>query len=176
LIDLAQEQDKLDLLLEDVKSFKALTENKDFYNLLKSPVVPLTKKRKIIDLLMKGKVDEMMLAFIRILITKNREAALPEVAEEFIRQYREIRHITTVKLTSATALSDTVLDNIKSKLSESGAAEQQIELTMHVDPDLLGGFILELDGKVYDSSIAHKLEQVRKQFKGRNLYLSMVSR
>lgn len=175
LIDLAQEQDKLDTLLEDVKSFHLLTQNRDFYNLIKSPVVPASKKHQIIEVLMKGKVDEMMLAFVNILIRKGRESALPEITDEFIRQYREINHISTVKLTSATELSGALLEDIKRELAQSGVTEQEIILTTHVDPKLIGGFILEFDGRIYDGSVAHKLFQVRKKFSGRNLFVSQVS-
>lgn len=175
LIDLAQEQDKLETLLEDVKSFHALTKNRDFYNLIKSPVVSASKKHQIIEMLMKGKVDEMMLAFVNILIRKGREAALPEITTEFIRQYREIKQISTVKLTSATELSGAVIEDIKRKLAQSGVTEQRIEMTMHVDPKLIGGFILEFNGQIYDGSVAQKLSQVRKKFSGRNLYVSLVS-
>ena len=175
LIDLAQEQDKLDAIREDVLSFKMLTENRDFYNLLKSPVVPSSKKRKIIDVLMEGKVNEMMLAFVRILINKGRENILPEIARAFIQQYREIRNISTVKLTSATELSDAVLEDIKRKLVQSGATEQEIVMTTEVDPNLIGGFILEFDGKIFDSSVANKLDTLRKKFSERNVYVSLVS-
>jgi F-type H+-transporting ATPase subunit delta len=175
LIDLAQEQNKLDVLREDILSFQALTKNRDFYNLLKSPVVSISKKRKIIDLLMEGKVDEMMLAFIRILLTKGREGLLPEIAAAFIQQYRRIKNISTVKLTSATKLSDEVLENVKRKLIDSGATEDQIMMTTVVDPQSIGGFILEFGGNIYDSSVAHKLELLRKKFNERNVYVSLIS-
>lgn len=175
LIDLAQEQNKLDELREDVLSFQALAQNRDFYNLLKSPVVPISKKRKIIDLLMEGKVNEMMLAFVRILLTKGREDILPEIAHAFIQQYRDINNISTVKLTSATELSDAVLEDVKRKLAQSGVTEQDIVMTTEVDPELIGGFILEFDGKIYDSSVSNKLKQLRKDFNGRNMYVSLVN-
>jgi F-type H+-transporting ATPase subunit delta len=175
LIDLAQEENKLDVLREDILSFQALTKSRDFYNLLKSPVVPISKKRKIINMLMEGKVDEMMLAFVQILLNKGRERLLPEIAAAFVQQYRQIRNISTVKLTSATELSDEMLESVKRKLIESGATEDKIIMTTIVDPKLIGGFILEFKGKIFDTSVAHKLEQLRKKFNERNVYISLVS-
>lgn len=162
LLDLAREQNKLDRVLEDVKSFQAASKNRDFYLLLKSPIVNARKKLSILDALFKDKYDEMTMAFLRILVNKGREPYLPEVAEEFITQYKKIKHISTVKVTTAKPMTAAAMEALKAKLTASDATAQSVEIETAVNPELIGGFILELDDKIYDASVAQKLEEVKR--------------
>lgn len=176
LIDLAQERNELETVHGDVQSFDSLTANRDFYLMLKSPVISAGKKLSILDALLKDKYSELTMAFLRILVKKGREPYLPEVADEFIRQYREIKGISTVQVTTAVPLSEALMADIRRKLAQHGVTEQNIDLQAKVDPELIGGFILEFDGKIYDDSVAHKLEEMRKNFGKRNIYVSQVSK
>jgi len=173
LIDLAQERGKLDRVLEDVQSFKEVTKNRDFLLLLRSPVVKPDVKGKIFDQLFKGKYDEMTLLFLHILLRKGRESQLAEIANEFVAQYRAIKHISTVKLTTASPLGEAVVQSIHDKLVASTSTDQNVEVVTQVNPDLIGGFVIEFEDKLYDASVAHKLNQMKKNFKG-NLYISQI--
>ncbi len=173
LIDLAQERGKLERVLEDVQSFRQVAKNRDFALLLKSPVVKADTKERVFNQLFAGKYDELTMAFLRILLKKGREAALLEIANEFDVQYRVIKHISTVKLTTAAKLSDEAVKAIHAKLVASSSTDQNVELTTEVDPDIIGGFVIEFGDKLYDASVAHKLEQMKKNFKG-NLYISQI--
>lgn len=166
LMDLAIEQDKLERIKEDILSFKNATENRDFYLLLKSPIVNGDKKRQIFDALFEGKYDELTSAFLRLLLTKGRESYLPEVADEFMHQYQERKRISTIKVTTAQAISAEALEKIKGKLLLSKETLDQIEVETAINPDLIGGFIIEFGDKLYDSSVAHKLEKLKKEFSG----------
>lgn len=162
LLDLAREENKLDRVLEDVKSFQAASKNRDFYLLLKSPIVNARKKLSILDALFLDKYDEMTMAFLRILVNKGREPYLPEVAEEFITQYKKIKHITTVKVTTAQPMTAAALKALEAKLMASDATAKSVEIETAVNPELIGGFVLELDDKIYDASVAQKLEDVKR--------------
>lgn len=173
LIDLAVEQQKLDRILEDVQSFREVTKNREFYLLLKSPIVHADKKLDIVRKLFEGKYDGLTMAFLRILISKGRERYLPEIAVEFISQYRKLKHISTVRLTTATPLSEATLQVIHDKLEASKDTDQIVEVSTEVDPDIIGGFILQFEDKIYDASVAQKLEDLKKAF-AENLYVSQI--
>ena len=173
LVDLAVEQQKLERVTEDVRSFKELVENRDFYLLLKSPVVPASKKTTIVDLLLKDKYDALTMAFLRILIAKGREAYLPEIAVEFIELYKKYNRISTVKLTTASPVGASVVDEIRQVLVSSSLTKDNIDLELAVDPDIIGGFVLAFDDKIYDASIAEKLEKLRRGFV-ENAYISQI--
>lgn len=173
LIDLAQERGKLERVLEDVQSFKEVTKNRDFLLMLRSPVVKADTKEKVFNQLFKGKYDDITMAFLQILLRKGRESQLAEIANEFIIQYRAIKHISTVKLTTAAPMSEGTVKSIHDKLADSSSTDQNVDLVTAVDPNLIGGFVIEFEDKLYDASVAHKLNQMKKNFKG-NLYISQI--
>lgn len=164
LIDLASEQGKLERVLKDIEVFQEASKNRDLYLLLKSPIINTTKKAQIFKALFGEKFDEMTMAFLNIILNKKRETHLPEITEEFIKQYRKLKDVSTVKLITATPVGDATLEGIKDKLTASASTGSNIELVTAVDPAILGGFVLEFDDKRYDASIAHKLEKLRKEF------------
>ncbi len=171
LIDLAVEQDRLERILEDIKSFKKATDNREFYLLLKSPIINVTKKQQIFNALFEGKFDTITAAFLRIILNKGREAHLPEIADSFIEQYKIIKKISTVRLTTAATLSAETVSRIKQKLAASAVTKgQHIDLVTKVDPEIIGGFVIEFDDKLYDSSVTHQLDLLRKEF-AKNLFV-----
>lgn len=173
LIDLAEEQGKLERILEDVNSFHKATENRDFYLLIKSPVVSASKKLSIVDAIFKGKYDQLTMAFLRILVNKGREMYLPEIAKEFIDQYKKLKHISIVKVRTAVPLSDATLKTIHDKLVASHSTDEKVELVTEVDENIIGGIILEFEDKIYDASIAYKMDKMHRKF-GDNLYISQI--
>lgn len=164
LLDLAVESGKLDVIRKDVDELIAMGGNRDLAVLLKSPVVNATKKKAIMaELLGKVEADELTKTFVSVLITKGRESDLLGILSAFDGQYNKMKKISSVFVTSATALSAESLAAIRQQLVDAGKTEANVEIFTRVDPKLMGGFVLEFDGKVYDASVAHKLNQIRKE-------------
>lgn len=163
-MDLAVEQNKLERVLEDVQSFRANTKVRDFYLLLKSPIVHASKKASILKLLFGDQYDELTMAFLNIIVNKGREPYLPEIADEFVAQYRELKGISSVKLITASPVSAEMLKSIEAKLMASAETDQSVEISTEVNPALIGGFVIEFQDKIYDASIAHNLEALKKEF------------
>ena len=166
LLDLAVEQSKLDRVTKDIQAFREAVKNRDLYLLLKSPIINPSKKKSILETLFKEEYDELVNAFINIVLTKGREAYLPEIANEYMVLYKKHQHISTVKLTTASPLSDTALGRIKEKLTASAVTDEQVELETKVDPNLIGGFVIEFDNKLYDASVAYQIGELKKEFIG----------
>ncbi len=164
LLDLAVEQNKLDTVVKDIESFKRMLENRDLFLMIKSPIINTTKKLSIFKELFEGKCDELTYSFYKIILNKGRDAFLPEIADEFIEQYRASQSISTVKLTTATELSEEALNKIKAKLVASSITKKDVEILTAVDPALIGGYVVEIGDKLYDASVAHKLNKLKKEF------------
>lgn len=162
LLDLAIEQNKLEEVVEDIKGFNQLLENRDLYLLLKSPIINAGKKSEIFKALFDGKFNEMTRAFLDIILRKGREAYLPEIASEFINQYKEHKGISSVHIKTATPMSDDVLEAIKKKLLASDVTAETLDITTEVDEDLIGGFIVKVGDQLVDASIAYKLKEMAK--------------
>lgn len=173
LLDLAVEQNQLDQTLADVKLLDAVsTQSRDFADVLRSPVISADKKQGIMDAVLGGKLSALTKAFVTLLVNKGREANLPEIARAFITQYKEMKNIKTVKLTTAVPVSDAVKQTIM-KRAVATLNNSQVELVESVNPDIIGGFILEMDDKLFDASIRRDLNDVRAQFL-KNIYVSQI--
>lgn len=161
LLDLAVEKNSLEDTLKDVQLMDAVCRsNRDFEMMLRSPVIKGSKKTAIINAVFKETMHPLTRAFIDLMVNKGREANMPEIAVAFIEQYNQLKNIRTVNLTTAAPVSDQVKNNLLGKL---GGVMQgsSISLSTKVDPSLIGGFVLETEGKLFDASVKKKLADIR---------------
>jgi F-type H+-transporting ATPase subunit delta len=164
LIDLAIEKGQLENIYADMQWLQALCKaSRDFVVLLKSPVIKADKKEKIVEAVTRAHVGEITTAFIRLMIRKSRESYLPEVVTAFIKQYKANKNIYTVKLTSASPVSEELKNEIVKKIQDT-TEMHHIELEVGVNEDLIGGFVLQAGDKLIDASIAYDLKNIEKQF------------
>ncbi|MBK6995279.1 MAG: ATP synthase F1 subunit delta [Lewinellaceae bacterium] len=170
LIELAVEQDKLANVSTDVQSLATAATNRDLQLMLKSPIISADRKNAALNALFGKQMDSLTMAYLTLLVNKGREAYLPEIAAEFISQYKTLQKITTVRVISAAPLSEGVLSDLKSRLLKSGITNPNLEIQSSIDPDLIGGFVLEFDNKRYDASVANKLAELKSEF-NKNLYI-----
>ena len=170
LLELSSEQGKLEKVHDDMKMLQQAVKNPDLHLFLKSPIIHSDKKIAAFKALFGSKMDELTLTYMSLLATKGREGYLQEISNEFVNQYKVLKQITTVKVTTAVPMSDELLNDLRSKLVSSGATTANLDIETAVDANLIGGFVLEFDNKRYDASVSHKLEELKSQF-NKNLYV-----
>ncbi|MBL7758150.1 MAG: ATP synthase F1 subunit delta [Chitinophagaceae bacterium] len=164
LIDLSIEKGQLEQVYQDMQWLQAACKgSRDFLNLLRSPVIKSDTKRKVLEAATAGKLSELTAGFIRLLVTKGRESNLPEITAAAINFYKQHKNIYTVQLTTATPVDSAVRAAIIEQVKKS-AGVQHIELEEKVNPDIIGGFVLQLGDKLVDASIAYDLRAIAKQF------------
>lgn len=173
LIDLAQELNKLEEVKGDMAGFEKALESRDLYLLFKSPIVSSAKKAEIVKAIFGGKLGELTMNFILLLVKKGREPYFPEVVNEFLEQNKTIDQVTTIKITTAEKVDDKVLEAIKVEFLKSVNTDNNIEVKTAINPDLIGGFVVEFGDRLYDASVRHKLQNLKKEFVG-NVYTSHV--
>lgn len=164
LLDLAIEKGQVDTLFEDMLWLEEVCKkNKDFVNLLRSPVVHSDIKNKIFIAISKGKLGEIANAFIQLLIRKGREIVLPEIIQSFIEQYRVYKKIYRVKLTTAKPASEDLKNSIVDHIRNT-TEMKNIELETYVKEDIIGGFVLQAGDQLVDASVAYDLKMIARQF------------
>ncbi len=165
LLDLAVEKNRLEQVFADMQWLQGVCKaSKDFVNLMRSPIIKADKKKKIIEAVAKPHLSEMTFGFIRLLTSKGREYFLPEILNSFVVLYKKHKNINTVTLTTAVPVSESVKTAIIAQVKKAANIEN-IELEEKVNPDIIGGFVLELGDKMVDASIAYDLREIAKQFK-----------
>lgn len=169
LLDLAVEKKELDAVHKDIERFNAVVKvSSEFRAMLRNPEINSDKKRAVFQKLF-PKTSDVTRAFFDIVLKKNREAFLPDFAQAFIDLYNRHNDITVVTLTTAVEPNNATLMKVKQVLKEK-AGVKNIELIEKVDPAIIGGFVLEYDGKMIDYSISRRLEILDDQFKD-NAYI-----
>ena len=150
LLDLALEQNKLDAVQADMKWLLALLhENRDLGLLLKSPIIKADKKEMTLVAIMQSHIQELSMTFIRLVARKRREQDIPPMAEEFLRLVAAYKNIQQV------------VEQVKNLTQESTGSE--VEIIQRVNPALIGGFVLNIGDKQFDSSIATRIKRVKRK-------------
>jgi F-type H+-transporting ATPase subunit delta len=109
-------------------------------------------------------VGEEVRNLVGVLINNRRLSALPQVAQAFGALLAERRGQQVAEVTSAHPLSDTQRAQISARLTEAGFSG--VRLTERVDPAILGGLIVRVGSRLYDSSIKSKLQRMQYALKG----------
>jgi F-type H+-transporting ATPase subunit delta len=162
LIDLAQEQNLLDSTFADMQTLQQLCkQSREFSAMIKSPVIKPTAKAKIVTAVTDGKIGQLSSLFVQLLISKGREAYLNEIAQYFIAQYKDLKGIKTVKLTTASPIDDATKAALVNKLYTEGT---QVDLETIVDEKIIGGFVMQAGDQLVDASIAYDLKAIQTQF------------
>lgn len=174
LLDIAIEQGQLEAVFADMQFLNsAISGNREFLALLRSPVVKGDIKNKIVAAVTEGRVSVLTATFNKLLISKGREIYLPEIIVAFIQQYKAYKNIHVVKLTTATPVSEELKNTIIAQIRKTSDM-QNIELETTVNENLIGGFTLQAGDKLVDASIAYDLKQIRKQFENNDFVYQVI--
>ena len=163
LIELAEEQNLLDQVNEEITSVAKALEVRDLLLLVKSPIVHASKKKAIFARLF-GDMQPITKSFLNILVRKGRESYIPAITKSFKELYQMRKAISEVTLITAEPITEKMQLDIANKLREHNIVNQNINWRLEVDPALLGGFVVEVGDRRYDASIANKLQSLRDQF------------
>jgi len=164
LIDLATELNQVDVICADMKFVQRICKsNPDFVAVLRSPIIKPGTKEKIIESITTGRVNITTGSFIRLLVRKGRETNLPEIANAFVEQFNKLRDVHQLKITTAVPISETLKGDIVAKVKASTSL-QNIEIETAVKEELIGGFVLEMEGTLVDASVLRDLKDIKKQF------------
>jgi F-type H+-transporting ATPase subunit delta len=167
LFDDAQKKGILDVIESDVKSvLEVIKSNRELYGLLKSPVISMHTKGTILDKIFKNQLHPDTTSFLKMILGKRRGIVLSDILEVLYRMIQEDKGIVPASITVATQLSDTYLDKIKAILASKIGSK--MDLTIKIDPSILGGYILQYSDKLLDASVATQLLNVRKQLNNAN--------
>lgn len=173
LLDFAIERGNLDAVYQDQLLLQqVMKESKEFDLLLGNPLIHADKKVKALQSVLTGKVCELTMLFLQLLVKKSREVYLKEMVDSFIQLYDSYQKVTRVKITSAAPLEKGEIDKLLSKIKQQANLEN-IRLTTEVDETLIGGFVLQYGDKQYDASIAKHLGMAKKGLED-NAYLKKL--
>ncbi len=163
LLGLAVEKKVLEEVKDDMKLLlEVSSENRDLALMLKSPVIGHSKKLVVLNMIFKGKVNDMTMSFFQIVTKKQREEYLITVAKEFLHQYNTHKGIEEATITTTFSLSDSLRNEFIGIVEK--ITNKKVELTEKVDESLIGGFVLKIGDRQIDDSVSSKLKALRLEF------------
>jgi F-type H+-transporting ATPase subunit delta len=160
----ALEKEILDKVYQDmifISEICKIAETKDF---LGSPIIVPSKKEAIFHKMLGGNVEEITLSLIDLIVKNGRESFIPAIARVFIHETKKFKGITESVLITAVKVDDKVKKQIADLISEG--FKTKVELKETIDPEIIGGFILQIDDNYIDASIRNKLRKIKKELIG----------
>ena len=134
-------------------------ESPELMELLSSPGIPLTDRLAALRAVFGEALPTHALSFLQLLCEKGRIRTIVHCAEEYRRLLEIKKSMISAKVVSAVPLTEDEIRGLTKNLEKkSGKA---VSLERSVDPSLLGGMIVEMEGTVIDGSLRHRLREVK---------------
>ena len=160
LFEVAQEQDKLDLVREQLGQFAdAVNESADLRVFFFSPYFSTEEKKDGLHKALTD-ADPAIVNFLETLLERHRMPVIFRIRDEYGRLWDSENKLLPVEVTSAVDLDEATVKSIGERIGEQTG--QRVELTSKVDPEILGGIVLRVGNSILDASIKHRLDQLRK--------------
>lgn len=147
---------------------RVLMEQFPLWQALTSPVVQSREKERVLSRLDLLAGRPALLGFYTLLARKGRMALLPEIVEAYTQIALAGRGASRCVMTCARTPEPATLERLRRALCRRHH-RQEIVFDVRVDPALVGGFTLELDGVTYDKSVRGALEGLRRQMEERRM-------
>lgn len=159
---LAKEKNNLETTYKEINSFLEIFKSEiTVLNFLNNPVLSYEKKRQVFEKMFGSKCTEFIKSILFFIIKNKRTNILIQIFEEFNSLFHKEKNIVKVELTTASNISDDLRDVIVSKVGK----EKKILLEEKVDKSLMGGVLLQIEDKQYDSTVRNRINKIKSSFK-----------
>nr|WP_229600289.1 F0F1 ATP synthase subunit delta [Reyranella sp. MMS21-HV4-11] len=167
LFELADSAKSLDQVAQDLATFrKLLDESADLARLIASPVIGRALQGKaLLAVLDAAGISGLTRSFIGTVAANGRSRDLPAMASAFLAELARRRGETTATVTSAVPLSPAQLQQLSTAL-RSVLASNKVSIDARVEPDILGGLVVKVGSRLFDSSVRSKLQRLQLAMKG----------
>lgn len=161
LFEVASERDLLDTVRDQLRQFvDALNENRDLAMFFFSPYLSTEDKKEGLAKAVED-AEPIFMNFLETLVERHRMPAIFRIGTRFDEMWEETHEVLPVEITSAVELDEQTVKSIGDRIGD--ATGQNVELSSHVDSDIVGGIVLRVGNSILDASIRNRLNQLRKQ-------------
>jgi F-type H+-transporting ATPase subunit delta len=157
--EIAERDGTLDDWVADLETALGLVGAGDVARLLTNPAIPTATRSSIAEGVLRGHVSEGARNLILLLVRRGRADLLPSVGREFRRLRDRRAGIVPATVTSAAPLDDAEIAALRERLGP--LAGGTIDMTLQVDPSILGGVVVRLGDRMIDGSVRGRLERLR---------------
>ncbi len=163
LLELSEENGTLEKDIEYAVLIRDTLNKSDVLNFLKHPHVPDSAKLELFHTAFSVKLPKHMMGFLYLMVRKNRESLIVPVLTEYIDRTNKRLGRIEAKVVSAKALTEKQIESIRKILVEK--TNMQVEVKTKVDPSVIGGFYILIDGRIFDRTLRSELINLRERLK-----------
>lgn len=162
LFDIAEKTNTTDSVTEDIcLIFDTFNENAELQSFLSNPIIKLEDKKDSIKQIFEGKVTSSSMNLLYLLADNSRFEAISEIKNAYIELIKQKQNLVTVTAITAVEMKDYLKERLQNKLEEK--LSKRVEIVYSIDPEIVGGMIVEVEGKTIDNSVVTKLKNIKKQ-------------
>jgi len=161
IMDVVQSPEKANALRFELARFdEARKSSADLQELYANPGIEHDQKFKITQTLAKRLgLSDMSVKILDILTRNQRMNDLDAIVEALATMVREALNTVAVEVRSAHGLNEQEQAELRRTLEKK--VGRKVELSITVDPELIGGFVARIGSEVYDASIVGKIDRFR---------------
>lgn len=160
----AKEKGSLEEIAKDFQYIIGLiNSNHDLELFFSSPVIPKSKKMEVVKIILSGKISDLSMTFMNLLLERRRGGLTFEILKDFIQLKKEKDGIADVVVKTSVELSDAEKASLKSKIDSY--TKLNCILSFETDKTIIGGFVAKIHDTILDASIKRQLEILRNRFR-----------
>jgi F-type H+-transporting ATPase subunit delta len=162
----AEDAGALDAVVGEMEFLGTLIDNSaDFRRLIESPLIDVTTgTRAALAVLQQEGFSKPVRDFVGVISANRRLRALREIVTAFSALVADRRGIITAHVSSAQPLNDLQRQQLRARLIEAGYGNVNIQ--EQIQPDLLGGLVVRIGARLYDTSLKSRLQRLQYAMKG----------
>ncbi len=156
----------LDATVDEMQGLgRMIDQSPEFRRLLDSPLIDVTQARTAAVAVLKQEgFSELVQHFVGVVANNRRLGALREIVASFAALVASKRGVVVAKVVSAHPLSDVQREQLRARMIEAGYGTVNIEDS--VDSSLLGGLVVRIGARLYDTSLKSRLQRLQYAMKG----------
>lgn len=158
VVELAREKGSFDTWQRDLAKLDSLVSDEEVRVYLENPSIQSSAKVRAVDAVLQDAEPEVRNLF-HMLIERRKVDLIPEIVRRFDEAVLAERGIALVDVTTADPLNEAGQDLVRRELSR--LLGKDIELKLHVDPEIIGGFVARAGDQVIDASVLQQLRRLR---------------
>lgn len=162
LFQVGEETNTTDALYKElVDILDVLKSNKDFYNILKSPLIGKEEKKNLVISIFNNQVSDNLINFLKIIIDKDRMNALEVMQSSYKDLLNDKNNIIEGFAITAVPMSKEEIEQLENKLSKK--YNKNITLENKIDESILGGVLVRLGNEEIDGTVKSRLAKMKDQ-------------
>jgi F-type H+-transporting ATPase subunit delta len=161
LYRVAEEKGKVDQFLEELKMIVGLiSQDEDLKTLIEHPSISTSNKKKFLENIFKGKIEEDVLSFMKLLLEKGRILEVGSMLKQMEAIYLEKHNTSIAEVKTVIPMLEEEKADLVNNLQKK--FKRTIILKEELDPGILGGIFVKIENEVIDGTVKSKIEEMKK--------------